>query len=222
MLSRRNTIRRRLTTIRAVQAIYTPSVPALVAAYRQSERQSAPRSTDGSSSVDKFAEDEPLFLPSGLSAEALASCAPGLAVAETRLRDAQLHECLNEVRTLLHLKSGLLIFKKKHVRHQRQNTRARSTIDNNEDRIKMYREKYSAARTAKLALSGPGDWEYTWRELASTDCRTMLADDDPVNAKAAEAGGERVLLSEGRRLTSWIWMGADRDSTDTLGMQDGK
>ena len=36
MLSRRSAIRRRLTTVRAVQAIYTPCVPALVAAHLRS------------------------------------------------------------------------------------------------------------------------------------------------------------------------------------------
>ena len=210
MLSRRSAIRRRLTTVRAVQAIYMSGVPALVAAHRQS------------TPADNHPEDEPLFTPSQLSVEGLASCSPGIADIEARLRDAQLHECLDEMRTLLHLKAGLVIHKQRHVRHQRPNTRARSIIENNEQRIKTYSAKYRAARVAKLALTGPGDWEMTWRKLEDQDIRTMLADDDPANAKNTETGEQNILLSEGRRLTSWIWMGADRDTTNAAGMQDGE
>ena len=85
----------------------------------------------------------------------------------------------------------------------------------------LFAVKYRAARRAKRALCGAGDWEKIWRDLADADLRTMLAEDDPVNATLDQ---ERQLLSEGRRVTSWIWMGADQAATDGIiqeSMQDG-
>jgi hypothetical protein len=56
--------------------------------------------------------------------------------------------------------------------------------------------------------------------------RTMSAEDDPVNHKAAEvraAGTSQTpMLSEGRRKTLWIWLGSDKDKEDVMGMADGE
>lgn len=112
------------------------------------------------------------------------------------------------------------------MRGQRPNTRARRHLDVNESKIIAIADKYRAARVAKMALAGPGRWEKTWCELAKSDVRTMLAEDDPRNKKAMDdaaaraGGGAPPMLSEGRRQTSWIWMAAGGDGTAT-GMQDG-
>ena len=227
MLSRRSAIRRRLTTVRAVQAIYTPCVPALVASHlRTSATSATSHGRHGSDRIaESRAEDEPLFLPSSLGAADRESCASGVADAELLMRDAQLHECLDQVRVLLHVKAGLVMHKNKHFRHQRQNTRARTIIETNDERLQRFADKYRAAREAKIVLSGTGEWEKTWRVLNDTDIRTMLAEDDPVNAKVRDADKERQqLLSEGRRVTSWIWMGADKGGVEGSAeesMQDG-
>ena len=103
----------------------------------------------------------------------------------------------------------MMDYKKHNVRHQKANTRARRQLDVNDEKITTVAEKYRAARAAKLRLIGKGLWEKVWRELADTDVRTMLAEEDPVNL--AQIRRDRLgVLSEGRRTTSWIWMSVGR------------
>ena len=150
-------------------------------------------------------EDLALYFPSSLTREQLTQCVPGLANIEERLRTAQLEESLHLLRTQLIVRARLMDYKRRHVRHQVQNTRARRQLDVNDEKVKTLEEKYRAARAARLKLTGPGAWEQTWRELNHDDVRTMLPDDDPINARHLDGDG-RAVLSEGRRTTSWIWM----------------
>ena len=103
----------------------------------------------------------------------------------------------------------MLNYKAQNVRHQAPNTRARTKIDGNETKIIAAAEKYRAARCAKIALSGEGDWTREWRPLARTDVR-CLHDDDP-----SIAG----IVSEGRRTVSWIWQAADRTTSEDAGTE---
>ena len=254
MIKRRSALRRRLSAIRAVQAIYMPCVPAMLAAVSLEESAAAiVTSRHGSTAAittsshddaahgsanpahsrhGDFPEDEQLFLPHNLTPTERAGCAAGLAAIEERVRDAQLHETLDRLRLHLHIKARLVTFKNRNVRAQRPNTRARGQINTNEQRIVWYANKYRAARKAKLALAGDGAWCTQWRELACTDVRTLLAEDDPVNAAAIGRAttNEVPMLSEGRRQTSWIWRvaaneardtGEDGTEGDSMGMQDG-
>lgn len=145
-----------------------------------------------------YPEAQPLFLPSAFPMEELDQCTPGLPEIESRLREGQLRDSLDKLRVHLHIKSRLVVFKNRHVRHQRPNTRARAKINANEARIIFFADKYRRAWVAKEALDGPGDWQRQWRELKMTDVRCM---------KEGEVHGERV--SEGSHEISWIWMSAD-------------
>lgn len=236
MVSKRTALRRKIIALRQVQAIYTPAVPARVAAHAQlssptSDTPSAPRPTSVAADdtrVPDRPEDEPLFFPSQLPDDQLITATPGIKTIEERLRDAQLYDSLDRLRVQLHVKARLVTFKNRQVRHQGPNTRARKLIDTNEDKIKIISEKYRAARAAKYALTNGGAWEAVWCPLQPTDIRTMLAEDDPVNVRNAgeqNGGAEPSVLSEGRRKPSWIWMAADRESIDgdvERGIQDGK
>lgn len=211
MVSKRAALRRRIANVRVVQAIYMPCVPQLLAKHSQGLRP-AP-----ANDVTDLPEDQPLFFPHQVNIEDLEHCTSGIAEIEERLRDAQLHSSLDALRIALHVKTRLITFKNRNVRHQGPNTRARRKIDVNEAKIVAHAEKYRKARSAKFALSGPGQWEMEWRELGRTDVRTMLSADDPVNSNSGEQ-------SEGRRTTSWIWMAADMNAVDDSvqsGMQDG-
>lgn len=211
MVSKRATIRRRLTTLCSVQAIYMPCVPQLLARALQSDSNGERQHT-----LLQQPEEQAILFPHQLSIEELERCTSGLAEIEERLRDAQLYDALDKLRLRLHIKTRLVTFKNRNVRHQGPNTRARRHIDVNETKIVQVAEKYRAARRAKLALAGHGPWEHEWRELAKADVRTMLADDDPINISASASNS----ASEGRRTTSWIWMAADRKgNVDDL--QDG-
>ena len=158
-------------------------------------------------------ESQPLFLPHSLTQEDRDACTGDLGQIEERLRDAQLLASLDQLRVHLHIKSRLVTYKNRHVRHQVPNTRARRRIEVNEGKIIALAEKYRAARKAKLDLAGPGGWEEQWKDLRREDVRTMMAEEDPINMTAEEGV---QFISEGRRTTSWIWImskGSEVDST---------
>lgn len=239
-----------------------PCVPRLLAAYQARSRTAARASsattgtqpqagdavlpdTDAPSEVVRpeaadLPEYQPLFLPSSLQQDDLDSCVCDLANIEVRLRDGQLHDALDKVRVHLHIKSRLLAFKARNIRHQGPNTRAMSQIDANEGKIIMHAEKYRAARSAKLRLSGPGPWEREWRLLAASDVRCMRESEPDVTAagletleqQIARVRGEtrgrlteapRTLSGESRRQVSWIWNTADvlSGGEEVEGMEDG-
>ena len=90
---------------------------------------------------------------------------------ENKLRTAQCHDALDNVRHILCIKARMVEFKNKHVRGQRDGTRSRSVIDRLHARACVAAEKYRAARIAKLALVGGGDWEATLQILKDSDLR---------------------------------------------------
>lgn len=212
MVSKRNALRRRITTVRTAQAVYMPCAPALILA-----TQTTPAASQQPSS-SSLPEDESLFLPHELEPAQLQACAPGLAVMEEHLRDSQMYDSLNMLRKHLHDRVRIAMFKCLNVRHQRLNTRARQALDTNNAKSQAAADKYCAAQLAKMALIGPREWERQWRPLLPSDIRTMLPDDDPINTAAPDS----QMVSEGRRKTSWIWMGAGQDPEDhESGLQDG-
>lgn len=213
-MAKRAALRHRINAVRNTQAVYMPFVAVKLAQYRQSLAASSParsvttsgapgprRRRRGAEEVDlaDLPESQPLFLPHQLSETELDLCAPGLAEIESRLRDGQLTDSLDKLRVHLHIRSRLITFKNRHMRHQQQNTRANAKIHQNEAKIDALVLKYRAARVAKLALVGPGDWERRWKVLCEEDIASLQGDDQVVGKGT----------SEGKRTLSWIWMGAD-------------
>lgn len=144
-------------------------------------------------------EIQPLFLPYQLGEYELDACVAGLAEIESRFRDGQLGDSLDKLRVHLHIRSRLVRFKDHQVRHQHPSTRARTKIDKNEVKVVALKEKYCAARAAKLEPVGAGPWENCWKVLADADISTLRGDDEIVGVGAS--GSKRTL--------SWIWMGTD-------------
>lgn len=174
---------------------------------------------------NELLEEQPLMFPSDLTAEERQACAAGLTEIEERLRDGQMHDTLNQLRTHLHTKTRLVNFKTRHVHNQVANTRARRKIDANDTRLTAFAARYRQARSAKYRLVGPGAWEKTWRVLASSDVRTLQG--DVHEPKVTEPGNVLGTLfapeSEGRRRVSWIWLSADQvdgEGNETAGMHD--
>ena len=87
-------------------------------------------------------ESQVLFLPSQLSQDDLDLCALGLAEIENRLCEGQLHDSLDKIQVQLHVKSRLLNFKGRHVRHQGLNTTMRHRLDVNDAKIIALAERY--------------------------------------------------------------------------------
>ncbi|GJF00231.1 CxC2 domain-containing protein [Phanerochaete sordida] len=221
VIAKRASLRHRIASIRSVQAIYMPCVPMKLARHRQSLLAAAPTPAtaptasrprrQASSDVVDLPEQQPLFLPSALDPEERAGCIAGIAEMEGELRDGQLADSLDKLRVHLHIRSRLVTYRNRHVRHQAPSTRARTRIDQNESKITALKAKYRAARAAKLALVGPGAWEQRYKLLQDSDVTAIRGDD-------AVAG---VGMSEGKFVLSWIWMGADGgDANGIKGLHD--
>ena len=157
-------------------------------------------------------EDADIWLPSRI-AEAHRSrvCREGLADIEERIRTAQCYDALDAIRLTLTIKSRMVMFKNKNVRGQRDGTRSRSVIDRVHERARAQALKYRAAREAKYALCGGGDWEEVLRVLMDGDVRGYqdknrlrvrkgrlgTLDDGQVEAAGATATTEDTDMEEG-------------------------
>ena len=180
VIEKRTVLRRRIAALREIQAIYMPCVPMLAARREQvllqKRRQTAPHATQAPFAIEdvrELPEDQVLFLPHQLDMNDLDQCTAGLPEIEERLRDAQLRDALDKLRVQLHVKSRIMAFKDRNIRHQKYNLRARKQLDTNDAKIKVFTEKYRAAWLAKLALAGEGDWMKTWRKLENADIQTL-------------------------------------------------
>ena len=76
-------------------------------------------------------------------------------------------------------------------------------------KIRSFKEKYRAARQAKLRLDGPGVWGLEWWPLADSNVRG-LCDFDPLLTAENEELPRRQVVTEGGRRIPWIWMGVGR------------
>ncbi|KAF8164054.1 hypothetical protein K438DRAFT_1775752 [Mycena galopus ATCC 62051] len=174
-----------------------------------------------------LAEDIPLLLPSALTEAQRARCAQGLKHIEALMRDAQCRTGLSRLRCQLHVKSGLFVYKKNHVRHQGANTRVRMIVTRNESKIRLHSEKYQVAWDALRQLNGEDEEMIGWKALKKEDIRSreaqqrkknlelrahgLLPAEEDENMEVDEEPGVRG--PENQRQLSWIWVvvaGTDR------------
>lgn len=191
-------------------------------------------SADDASKTKKVPiEEQPLLLPSELSPKHRAACHPGLDDIERKMRDAQCRVALDRIRTHLFMKSALTTFKQRHTRGQRDNTRSRKVIGDNDYKIRLFRDKFNTARKALIALGGNPD-EMEWKEIKEEDLR-CLEDEEMTEKKEAQrerlakkfsgkgkTNAENRALGEGRRVLSWIWMGAGTNPDSSTELHEGK
>jgi len=149
-----------------------------------------------------------------------------------KLHTAQCYDLLEKICHLLRLKSRMVLFKNKNIRGQAAGTRSCTVINCVQDRAKYLAEHYCMAHTAKLSLSGTGDWQHHLRELKDNDVhsyqdpdqlktrkgrRGTLEDDQLVAEETCKVGGVGVDLipetrskqdgtGETRQTLSWIWL----------------
>jgi hypothetical protein len=225
LIEQRNQLRTRLKAYELLLPLY---IPGLLQYQTDTITASQPPS--------EHPEDAPLWLPSTLDCDhRLRICMPGLPSIEEKLRTAQCHDTLDSICHILKIKSRMIAFKNKNVRGQREGNRSRMIIDRVHDRARAGAEKYRAARTAKLALAGAGDWEKDLRVLEDGDIRGYqdpnrlqprqgrrgTIEDDQVEASGWVEGGDSMDASfnlfseerskhdgtgESRRTLSWIWL----------------
>jgi hypothetical protein len=150
-----------------------------------------------------------LHLPSSLPTRI--PCPQKLRLYEFRLREAQAHEALEELRQHLRLRTHMYKYKDRHIVGQRANTRSQSTINRVQKKVDASAAKYRIARHALTMLSrhvGENAWSTRLLPLAQEDIRPLMAGEE----------GQ----SEGRRTLSWIWkvVGISGQSQDE-GMEEG-
>ncbi|KAI0716933.1 hypothetical protein C8Q76DRAFT_616443 [Earliella scabrosa] len=210
IVERRHALRRRLMKFRELQAVYMPAALPILA-------------EDPSARLDiEAVENVRLGLPSDISENHRSKvCATRLQDIEARLREAQCHDALQDLRNKLHTIAHLYKYKKVNVRHQGPNTRARADVSKQEERKDRAAATYRRAHSAKLALSGPGDWMKTLQVLRDEDIRHMTDEDaDTIKKKRKRKKDTPAGVGEGHRKVSWIWQGADAGgsagTTDSL------
>ncbi|TFK58315.1 hypothetical protein BDN72DRAFT_782249 [Pluteus cervinus] len=180
LLTKGNGLYRRIAQWIEVQERYIPSTYTL----RQDEASAA-------NSI-KEPWETPLFLPSSIPHST--PCDARLQDAEWRLRSAQAHTALDELRRTLRLRAYLYIDKDKSSRGQHQNTRSHSHIHRTQTKVDAAVAKYRAARASIASLASlytGSDWKNEFPILKDEDIRSL-------EKKKAEP-------AEGRRKVSWIW-----------------
>lgn len=204
-----NKLHRKIKSFFKVQQLYMPSAAILQAkASRLAELEHAARS-----SQDPIPDEEPqdmqLWLPSFVARKA--PCDVGLQRIEFKLREAQAHEALDDLRRHLRYTSHLWTFKDRFERGTRRSTRSRTIIQRSQDNANAAAQKYKIARKALLVLGailGESEWQGILRELHDTDIRGM-----------SEAA---LRDSEGRRTLSWIWRTVGIGEDVDKGLHDGE
>ncbi|RDX40435.1 hypothetical protein OH76DRAFT_1459514 [Lentinus brumalis] len=191
-------VKRRITLWQAIQDVHMPQVAALRAGALPEAPSSASSNDLRSSSK---AEDIELFLPSALppslrQLESLGS----LCDKERPLRLAQLSDCLEDIRRLRRVLTGITQFKRLNVSNtgQRANTRIRALYARFEAKISRAVLRYRDARIAMDTLHPAGEWAQQYKELRDEDVSGPGREDD---------------TSEGRHELSWIWLVSAKSAT---------
>lgn len=201
-MQRRRALRTRITKFRTLQAVYMPAGLAILG------------EDDKASLEVEHVEGVRLGLPSDFKAtHRQRACEDKLARIESQLRTAQCNDALQDLRNKLHTLSHLYLYRKKNVRGQGGNTRARTNQNAQEGHKDRAVEKYRRARRALFDLHGPGRWEDRLQVLRDEDVRHMI-DDDPDTAKKKRKRKDGP--AEGHRVMSWIWRGFDTDKDPKL------
>lgn len=196
MVERITGVRRRIEAWQEIQALYMPGVVRLRSR------------VDASGELEK-PWDLDLLLPSEVL-HVIPSTSATLVSCEWKLRLAQAHDILDELRSHLLLRSQLYNTKDRHIRGQKQGTRSTAVISALEDKIKADASRYRKARAALLilgkALSKVG-WDLMLRELNDGDVRGLS---ELYNNK-----------TQGTVVTSWIWRVESAGGDDKAMMGEG-
>lgn len=249
VIERRTLLAKRINRFREIQGLYMPGVDAQVLAHalRTAQPPSSNSTTTASrsrSAASIHIEDAKLFLPSELTRiEREEFCTEDLPSIEDRLRYSEASDALEKIRRQLRTRTFTNHFKIKNVTGQKLNTRSRAAQGTIDEGVKMSQLRYARARTALLALRGPGDWEATLQVLSSADVRGLnerglsdleKAEERQVRQTAGIPQDEEEIddivvisrpaeIGEGHRRPSWIWYSTSigMDMTDPV-MRDGK
>jgi len=156
-------------------------------------------------------ESIPLQLPSSLSMSSWLMLPGDLVDKEKRMRIAQAHDSLMELRRLLRISMGLSHYKYAQVGYgQRANTRARSLMQRYQAKIDRCADRYRDARAALVRLGS--DALLQFQVLEASDVRRPGRDQDD------DGRGK----GEGVHELSWIWLVQKDSSENTTEVNDNE
>ncbi|KAJ7429392.1 hypothetical protein B0H11DRAFT_1768215 [Mycena galericulata] len=191
MTERSNKLRRKVLTWMDAQVTFIPHVALLRAEEDRARLRIAATQAQPGIQVQHMT----LWLPSNIKNRV--ECDVELYEYEFRLRVAQGHEALEDVRHQLLIRTHLYKYKDRFARGVKANTRCQTKIVGVEERIRRAAERYRAARRALVGLGSrvaDTTWEATLQPLLAEDVRGM-----PRALKAEIAG------AEAKARMSWIW-----------------
>ncbi|KAJ7152235.1 hypothetical protein C8R43DRAFT_1087891 [Mycena crocata] len=198
MVKRKTALTRRIKRFRKLQRTYMPRV----------ERHLLPSQRAIFEDKAQSPESMKLFLPSELTgAGRAAACEKGLVKTEEMMREAELKESLDDLRTGLRVRTMTARFRLRNSTGQRALTRGQGILRLINIRIHKAKLRYRYSRNQFLRLKGHGGWEKEYRIL--------LDEHGGVQAAGVVAAGETL------HQMSWIWYktgltGEDADLVDAL------
>jgi hypothetical protein len=181
ILERANKLHRRIDAWSEIQHLYMPGVASLRA---KEDKDGGGKALDATSLI--------LYMPSQIIG--LVECNQSFFDFEWRLRFAQAHDALHDIRRLLVVRSRLHRSKLRFARGQSHNTRSVTILNRINQRIdfsvKRYRDtRFLLEQLAQKVLKV--GWEEQLRTLLDEDIRPL---------DEGDSGS-----TEGRRTLSWIW-----------------
>ena len=219
LVTKRNTLRRRIDKWRDIQAVYLPSV---------AKYWTESVSPDDAHIYSKNPETIPLHLPSALPTDIVSTIPPKFFEIETRLRISQADDSLYELKRLLRITMGLWVYKHAEIGpSQRSGTRMNAIISTFQERVSRCAERYRAAHRALSTMDPGGIWADHLQELKTGDVRPPVRDMDKVPKPKGAHKDSRTSrtdpeASEGRRTLSWIWLAACPKGTESGGGENGQ
>ncbi|KAH7904723.1 hypothetical protein BJ138DRAFT_1138468 [Hygrophoropsis aurantiaca] len=200
-IGKRTSVGHRITVWREVQKLYMPGV---VRRLRDGDDNGVSSNdndlgSDSDRDIPSKPECTPLRLPSSISSSLWsAEFLEGLVQKERRLRLAQAHDALCELRQNLQMWSTLKHYKQTQIGgiSQKANTRARALLTH-------FWEKVVPARSALVVLDPNGSWINQLLVLKDTDIKGPRRSDNDVG--------------EGDRELSWIWLVPRTEMRDETG-----
>ncbi|KAJ7774517.1 hypothetical protein DFH07DRAFT_732456 [Mycena maculata] len=202
----RRTLLGKIRKFRTLQATYMPGAAAAIAMAEEA---------DVSAKAAHRAEHIKLFMPSEMAPgrDALRGCLSGLLALESKLQVAQCTNALVTLRSRLHAKRHLIMFRNDNLAGQNLATKGAMLIGQVGERVEAAAEKYRVGRKALVALEGDTA-AAKFRELRPKD---VQLDGDAGESDAA-ARAKLAMVSSGRsaraprnvpgtsrRMMSWIW-----------------
>ena len=199
ILERSNTLRRKIDAWMDIQHLYFPFIAVL---RLRADQQGGGKPVN----VQTF----DLHLPSSLVGNHVVR--KNFLETEWRLRFAHAEEALNDLRSLLLMRSMMWNLKERHMRGQQQQTRSQTLLEGVGRRIRAAAERYRRIREAMVLLAIPlheSAWEKVFLSLDKSDIVGLTSMDE-------------TNQSEGRRKLTWIWNVQGMEITDDKKIHNGQ